>query len=90
MKKAELINEISTKTGLTKGQCDAVLKAFVEVTVDALKKDDKIALKGLGTFSVSQRKERIGRSPRTGETVTIPARKVATFKASSSLKDELN
>lgn len=85
MNKAELIDAIASKADLTKVAAKAALDAFTEVVAKSLKKGDKIALVGFGTFSVSQRSARTGRNPRTGEPIKIKAKKVAKFKAGSEL-----
>lgn len=90
MNKNELLEKVSLASGLTKTQSDAAINAFVEVITEALKADDKISLKGFGTFEVRTREARTGRNPRTGETMTIAASKVPAFKASSSLKKVMN
>jgi DNA-binding protein HU-beta len=85
MNKAELIDAIADKADLTKVAAKAALDAFTEVVAKSLKKGDKVALVGFGTFSVSQRSARTGRNPRTGEPIKIKAKKVAKFKAGSEL-----
>ncbi len=90
MNKAELIDAVSKKAGLTKKDTDAVLKAFVDTVGEALAKGDDIALTGLGTFTVGTRGERTGRNPKTGETITIKASKSPKFKAGKALKDKVN
>ncbi|MDR2938286.1 MAG: HU family DNA-binding protein [Prevotellaceae bacterium] len=85
MNKAELIDAIADKADLTKVAAKAALDAFTEVVAKAMKKGDKVALVGFGTFSVSQRSARTGRNPRTGEPIKIKAKKVAKFKAGSEL-----
>jgi DNA-binding protein HU-beta len=85
MNKAELIDAIASKAGLTKVAAKGALDAFTEVVAKSLKKGDKVALVGFGTFSVSQRSARTGRNPRTGEPIKIKAKKVAKFKAGSEL-----
>jgi len=85
MNKAELIDAIASKAGLTKVSAKGALDAFTEVVTKSLKKGDRVALVGFGTFSVSQRSARTGRNPRTGEPIKIKAKKVAKFKAGSEL-----
>ncbi|MDR2813330.1 MAG: HU family DNA-binding protein [Prevotellaceae bacterium] len=85
MNKAQLVDAIAGKAGLTKADAKRALDAFTEVVAKSLKKGDKIALVGFGTFSVSQRSARTGRNPRTGEPIKIKAKKVAKFKAGGSL-----
>ena len=90
MNKTELVEKVATSTGLSKTQADAALNAFIEAVTDALKTGDKVSLKGFGTFEVRSREERVGRNPRTGESMTIPSSRVPAFKASSALKSEVN
>jgi DNA-binding protein HU-beta len=85
MNKAQLVDAIADKAELTKADARRALDGFTEVVAKALKKNDKIALVGFGTFSVSQRSARTGRNPRTGEPIKIKAKKVAKFKAGSDL-----
>lgn len=85
MNKAQLIDAVAEKSGLTKADSKKAIEAFMEVVSDTLKNDDKVALVGFGTFSVSERSERQGRNPQTGATITIPAKKVVKFKAGAEL-----
>ncbi|HID79309.1 MAG TPA: HU family DNA-binding protein [Aquifex aeolicus] len=87
MTKAELIARAAEKAGVSKKQADRCLKAFLETITDALQKGEKIALPGFGIFQVKERSERKGRNPRTKEIITIPARKVVTFKPAKRLKE---
>ncbi len=90
MKKVELVEAVAETAGLTKSDASKAVDAFCSTITDALKKGDKVPLVGFGTFAVSERAAREGRNPRTGETVTIPARKAVTFKAGTALKDAVN
>ena len=87
MNKAELIDAIASSAGLTKADAKKALDAFVDTTTDALKKGDRVALVGFGSFSVAERSARTGRNPQTGKEITIPAKKVVKFKAGSELAD---
>jgi len=86
MNKAQLIDAIAEKTGLTKADSKKALDAFVCATSEALKADDRVALVGFGSFSVTQRKARVGRNPQTGKEIKIAAKKVVKFKAGSDLE----
>ena len=89
MNKGELVNEVAKTLGskkLAQQAVDAVLNAIVE----ALKKDDKVALVGFGTFKVDQRKERKGRNPQTKEEIIIPAKKVPKFVPGKLLKEAVS
>ncbi len=90
MTKVELINAISEQAGLSKKDADAALKAVVNTVTEALKKGEKVQLVGFGTFEVRARGERVGRNPRTKETITIPASKAPAFKAGKALKDAVS
>lgn len=90
MKKAELVEAIAEKAGLTKADATRALDATFETITKALKKGERVPVAGFGTFNVSKRKAREGRNPQTGATVKIPARKAVTFKAGTALKDAVN
>ncbi len=90
MNKAELITAIQAESKLTKADSARVLDAFVNATSKALKKGDRVALVGFGSFSVSKRAARNGRNPQTGKAIKIAARKVAKFKAGAELKKTVN
>lgn len=86
MTKAELIEKIAAKAKITKRAANIALDTFVTSVTAALKKGDRVALVGFGTFSVAKRKARTARNPRTGETINVPARKAPKFKAGRDLK----
>ncbi len=90
MKKAELVEKVAEKAGLTKADAERAIKAICEEIQAVLVKGDKITLPGFGTFSVSERSAREGRNPQTGAVVKIAASKSARFKQSSTLKAALN
>ncbi|MCX7697516.1 MAG: HU family DNA-binding protein [Bacteroidales bacterium] len=85
MNKTELIDAIAKEAKITKVEAKKALEAFMEVTKATLKKGDKIALVGFGTFSVVKRSAREGINPQTGKKMKIPAKKVVKFKAGSEL-----
>ena len=87
MNKTELIAAVAEKTDLSKKDADAAVSAVLGAITDALKAGDKIQLVGFGTFEVRNRAAKPGRTPRTGETMTVPASKVPAFKAGKALKD---
>lgn len=87
MNKAQLIDAIAEKSGLTKADSKKALDAVIDTTTEALKKGDRVALVGFGSFSVSERSKRTGRNPQTGKPITIEAKKVVKFKAGSELAD---
>ena len=90
MNKAQLIDAIASKANLTKADAKKALDAFVDSTTDALKKGDRVALVGFGSFSVAKRAAREGRNPQTGKTIKIQAKKVVKFKAGSELGNTVN
>ena len=90
MKKAELVEAVAEKAGLTKADATRAIDATFEAIKGVLVKGDKITVPGFGTFSVGERAAREGRNPQTGAVVKIAACKSAKFKASSALKDALN
>jgi DNA-binding protein HU-beta len=87
MNKAQLIDAIAANAGLTKADAKKALDSFIKATTQALKKGDRVALVGFGSFSVSKRSARTGRNPQTGKEIKIPAKKVVKFKAGSDLAD---
>jgi len=90
MNKTELVAAMAEKAGLSKKDAEAALKAFTETVTDELKKGEKIALVGFGTFEVSERAAREGRNPLTGAPMTIASSKAPKFKAGKALKDAIN
>ena len=89
MTKAELVDKIASSTGLSKADSSRALDSTLNSVRAALKKGQKVTLVGFGTFSVSKRKSRKGRNPRTGDVITIPAAKIPKFTAGKSLKDAI-
>jgi DNA-binding protein HU-beta len=90
MNKAELVDAIASESKLTKADSQRALDAFVNATTKALKKGDRVALIGFGSFSVAKRAARAGRNPQTGKAIKIAAKKVAKFKAGAELKKSVN
>lgn len=87
MTKADLVEKIAGKAGLTKAAAEKSLNAFLASVQDALLSEGKLTLTGFGTFAVEKRKARKGRNPRTGTTINIPASKVVKFRSGKSLKE---
>ena len=85
MNKTELVQAIAEKANLTKVQAKAALDATLATITKSLKKGDKVALIGFGTFDVVKKGARKGKNPRTGAEIKIPAKKVAKFKAGAEL-----
>jgi DNA-binding protein HU-beta len=90
MNKAQLIDAMADKAGLTKADAKKALDAFVGATTKALKSGDRVALIGFGSFSVSKRSARTGRNPQTGKEIQISAKKVVKFKAGADLGDAVS
>jgi len=85
MNKAQLIDAIAGKSGLTKADSKKALGATIDAVTEALKGGDRVALVGFGSFSVSERSARTGRNPQTGKEISIPAKKAVKFKAGADL-----
>ncbi|HIC90748.1 MAG TPA: HU family DNA-binding protein [Syntrophaceae bacterium] len=85
MNKGELIEAVAKDAGVSKALAGNVLDSVIGAVTKALKKGDRVALAGFGTFSVGKRKARTGRNPQTGKPIKIPAKKVAKFKAGAKL-----
>ncbi len=90
MNKQELIEAIASESKLTKADSKKALDAFINQTSKALKKGDRVALVGFGSFSVAKREARKGRNPQTGKEIKIAAKKVCKFKAGSELAEMVN
>ena len=89
MNKTELIEDVATRTGLTKKDAGAAVDALFEAVTEALARGDRVQLVGFGTFEVRRRAARSGRNPQTGEVMAIAARNVPVFKAGKSLKESV-
>lgn len=90
MKKSEIIALIAENTELSKADIEKVYNATFELFKDELAKGNKISVSGFGTFDISERAEREGRNPQTGETIKIAASKSVKFKAGKELKEKVN
>ena len=87
MNKAELVDAIASKAGLTKADAKKGLDATMAAISEALKAGDKVSLVGFGSFGVSARSARAGRNPQTGAAIDIAAKKVVRFKPGAELSD---
>lgn len=87
MTKADLIESVASKVDLPRATAERAVNTMFDDIVEALKQGDKVNVSGFGTFSVSERKARIGRNPKTGESIEIAASRAAKFKAGKTLKD---
>ena len=90
MNKTELVAAVAEKIGLTKKDAERVINATVETITETLVKGEKVQLSGFGNFEVKAREARVGRNPRTKETIQIPATRLPAFKASKALKDAIS
>jgi DNA-binding protein HU-beta len=89
MNKAKLIEQIAHSADLSKASAKEALEGFIESVSDALKNNDSVVLTGFGTFSVSERKSRMGVNPATGKKMEIKSKKVAKFKPGKALRDSI-
>jgi integration host factor beta subunit len=87
MTKAQIVEEIVQKTGLTKKDVAEAVDQFLLAISEALARGEHLEIRGFGTFKVKRRKSRMARNPRTGEPVPVPERNVPVFKVSKELKD---
>lgn len=90
MNKQQLVENIMTKTNLSKSASEKFINAFVETVTDALAEGDKVQLVGFGTFETRERAAREARNPQTGGTLHVAACKAPAFKAGKALKDAVN
>lgn len=90
MNKADLIEAVASAADLSRTAATQAVESVFSSLVDAMRRGDKVAIAGFGTFEVGDRAARTGRNPRTGEEIKIPASKQARFKAAKGLKDALN
>ncbi len=88
--KAELLDRVADQAGMSKKDTETVLGVFFDVTVAAAKNGDKVAWPGFGSFEGIKKAASTGRNPQTGAPVNIPARKALKFKASSTMREQLN
>lgn len=89
MTKAELIESVANDTNLSKADASKAIDSVIAGITDALKKGDKVTLVGFGVFSVTERKARKGRNPRTGDAIDIAASKTPKFSAGKALKQAI-
>jgi nucleoid DNA-binding protein len=89
MTKQDIVEDIALRTGLTKKEVSEAVELFLKSIGDALAAGKHLEIRGFGTFKVKQRKSRMARNPRTGDSVPVPARRVPVFKVSKMLKDRV-
>src|ERR1700750_1769023 len=90
MTKADLIDEVSRLAELTRKDSEVIVEPIFDSIVHSLRAGDKIETRGFGSFRTRQRKPRVGRNPKTGDRVEVPAKKIPFFKPSKELKDLVN
>jgi len=90
MTKADLVEEVSKVTELTRKDSEVIVDTLFESVIKALKNGDKLEVRGFGSFRVRQRNARVGRNPKTGTRVEVPAKRIPYFKPSKELKDLVN
>lgn len=90
MTKADLIEEVSRVVEFTRKESEVIVEAIFDSVVKSLREGDKIEIRGFGSFRTRQRQSRIGRNPKTGARVDVPAKRIPYFKPSKELKDLVN
>ena len=85
--KADLIDKVASKSGLTKKDATAAVESLFDTVTETLSEGERVQIIGFGSFEVRDRAARKGRNPQTGEEIEIPATKVPAFKAGKGLKD---
>src|ERR1700757_4124233 len=88
--KADLIEEVLRVTELPRKESETIVETIFESIIGALQKGEKIEIRGFGSFRTRERRGRVGRNPKTGEKVEVPAKKIPFFKPSKELKDFVN
>lgn len=87
MNKTELLSLVAMKANVTQKQANEVVDAFLDTITETLATDEKVVVTGFGTFEVRLRAERVGKNPRTGETIVVPEQKTPAFRAGKLLKE---
>jgi integration host factor subunit beta len=90
MTKAELIEEVSRVVEMSRKDSEVIVETIFDSIVRALRTNEKIEIRGFGSFRTRQRQPRIGRNPKTGTRVEVPAKRIPFFKPSKELKDLVN
>ncbi len=90
MTKAELVEEVARVSELTKKHSEIIVNTVFDSIIEALQKDQKIELRGFGSFRIRQRRSRQGRNPKTGDKVDVPAKRIPYFKPGKELKELIN
>jgi len=90
MTKQDIVSIVSEATGLTKVETEAVMNGIMSTIIQSLEKNERVELRGFGTFGVKHRMPKKARNPGTGETIRLPERFVPTFKPSKNMRSEVN
>ena len=90
MTKAELVEDVAREAELTKKDAERLVEIVFESIIETLNQGEKIELRGFGSFRVRERGARRGRNPKTGDPVSIPAKRVPYFKPGKELKELIN
>jgi integration host factor subunit beta len=90
MTKADLVERVAREADMTKKDAEQLVEIIFDSITDTLNKGEKIELRGFGSFRVRERNSRKGRNPKTGDSVSIPAKRVAYFKPGKELKELIN
>src|SRR5499426_1670800 len=90
MTKADLIDEVSRVVEMTRKESEIIVETIFDSIVKSLRAEDKIEIRGFGSFRTRQRQARIGRNPKSGDKVEVPAKRIPYFKPSKELKDLVN
>ena len=90
MIKLDIVNEVVNRTGITKTKAEMAVETVFEAMKKALEQGDRIELRGFGTFTVNRRPPRMGRNPRSGESVAIPEKRVPHFKPGKALREAVD
>ena len=90
MTKADLVDQVTALGSLTRRDGEVIVDTFFEGVIEAVAADDKVEIRGFGSFRTRQRNARTGRNPKTGDKVDVPAKRVPYFKPSKELRDMVN
>ena len=90
MTKAELVEDVAKNSDLSKKDAEVIVQTVLDSIIDSLKQGEKVELRGFGSFRLRERAARLGRNPKTGERVHVPAKKVPYFKPGKDLKELIN
>jgi len=90
MTKADLIDEVSRVVEMTRKESEIIVETIFDSIVKSLRTGDKIEIRGFGSFRTRQRQARIGRNPKSGDRVDVPAKRIPFFKPSKELRDLVN